>query len=197
MQVKGLLDAEFLHGRRVRGPLITITVMMASLILAMALPALAREPDGHIRFQTEGVQVPATPPEGLNPGESVLRITLEGVVALSEATITSQAPGGAGQRVFALTRSGATLRAEPLATDPHGRLILGQLNPGEPLNVDFALEIPSDAGGIFTVTVEFSGPDGSPRRESYGVPIGQVGAKGILRDDALEFPAHEIQENNP
>ena len=82
--------------------------------------------------------------------------------------------------------------ALPAVLDP-----LDALKPGAPLVLDFAEDVASGSGGIVVFTIQMPGPDGEPLwQESFGVAVGQVGSPGVLRDGALEFPAHELPESS-
>jgi len=171
----------------------------ALLLTASALPAAAHEPDGRIRFRTEGLTAPSPMPVGLDPGERLLRLTIEGVVPIDEAVLVHSAPQSVSQRLVAVRRGAGSRRLiDRSSARPELRTSLGPLAPGEPLVLDFAEDWPDGGGGIVIVSVEAVSPDGTPLfQESFSFVVGSVGPPGVERNGAIEYPAHQITEAVP
>ncbi len=164
-------------------------------LAALAPPAGAHEPDGRIRFHAEGVAKPSEPVPGIGPSEKLLRLSIEGVVPLAGAILIHSCPPGVAQRLVTIRRGKESRSIDPGAGAPQARVELGPLDPGAPLVLDFAEEVPTGAGGIVVFRIQMPRPDGTVLwEESFGLFVGEAPNPGALRNGAIEYPAHELPE---
>ena len=166
-------------------------------LLALALPARATEPEGDVLFTTQGVVAPSEPPAGFQPGERLFQLSLKAVVPISDAVLVHSAPESVSQRLVTLRAAGAERLMSAAEGAALARVELGKLDPGVPVTLDFAEGYAEGKGGIVIFTIEGTGEGGRPVKAVYSFVVGTVGTPGVLRNGAIEFPAHELPESKP
>jgi len=171
-------------------------ILWVSLLagLLMTIPLVpAREPQGLILFETDGV---TTPPEGaaaFNAGEKSVTLVIRSVRSLRGAVLVHESPTGITQRLAAIQVPGEVVRAiDPFDGKSPATIDLGALAAGAPVTLEFAESWAEGTGGIVTFTVEAVTADGKIVREAYGQVVGTPGATPVIHDGLIEFPAHEV-----
>jgi hypothetical protein len=165
---------------------------LAAVSIAVA-PVRAHEPDGVIVFQSEGVVTAKEGTPGFAPGEKLVRIVLRSVRDLSGVLLTHQAPAEIIQRLATVRTGAAAARViDPFEGSSAAILDLGKLSAGTPVTLEFAEDFAEGSGGIVAFTVEAVGVDGKLYHEAYGQVIGTPAKQGVLRNGAIEYPAHEV-----
>ena len=184
-----------------RGARSTPRLLIQALVLLMAggfTGALAHEPDGRLRFSVVDTTALQGTAAGLQPGESLVRVIVEGIVPLQGAVLKHWADSAVAQRLIQVGQDGD---ARPMARGegaPRAAVDLGDLIPGKPLVLDFAESFAEGTGGVVVVSIEIPATDSNPAfSESFGIAVGQPGTPGVTRNGALEFPAHQLPETSP
>jgi hypothetical protein len=153
------------------------------VVVAIASPVVATEPDGHIRLRTEWVQ-----PEA-GHGSPVVRLSIRSLVPLDEATLTVSTPVDFALRSVAPTAE-ASFRAVPAAQDRLAiRRGLQRLDPAETSTLDFVLTLSPGRNGVIEFIVEGRDSSGRIIRSAIGLAAGESSSAGVQRLGAIEFPA--------
>jgi hypothetical protein len=153
------------------------------VLIVIAWPVSATEPDGHLRLRTEWVQ------SASGRGPAIVRLSIHSLVPLDELTLTVSTPLELAVRP--LTGSGGTeFRAGPAAPDRRAiRASLARFNTATPSTLDFELILSPGAHGILEFIVEGRDSGGKTVRNAIGVAAGEPPATGVHRLGAIEFPA--------
>ncbi|NIM63308.1 MAG: hypothetical protein GTO30_17200 [Acidobacteria bacterium] len=149
----------------------------------LAVPAIATEPDGHVRLVAEWVQ-PRTPQDS-----PLVRLTIHPLVALDDVTLTVTAP-----IEFSLqpVRPQAATRftAVPPAQDRLAiRADLSLAGPATASTFDFQSAPLTERIGIVEFIVEGRDAAGQRVVNAIGIASGKLESAGTERLGAFEFPA--------
>jgi hypothetical protein len=166
---------------------VAVVVLLAAFLWS---GAAAREPDGSVSFGYEWLDAKDSP-----SGLPTLRLTVIAGETLTGATLVAKAPPAISMRVGRIVSAGEG--ADLAVPGPGEPCVLGALARGGAAVVEFVLEVPPDAGGIASLTLEAVDASGRFVREGVGIPVGTVGVQPVLRNGALEFPAGTAPAKGP
>ena len=153
------------------------------VLLAIASPVSATEPDGHVQLQTEWLQ------PDMGNGPPVVRLSIRCLVPLAEATLTVSTPLDFVARPVAPSVE-ADFHAAPAAPDRRAiRAGLQRLDTTVPSSLEFELILSPGRNGVVEFIVEGRDSSGRTIRNAIGVAAGESASTGVQRLGAIEFPA--------
>jgi hypothetical protein len=142
--------------------------------------AVGVEPSGHVIWDV-------APVETGRPGSAVrVRVRLESVGPLHGARLRPSGPEGVSFRPVALSGRDDAVAPE---RDGDGAVVLGDLEGGRPVLLEFEFVLPPGTGGIAGFTLSGSLPDGRPVEEAVGWTLAAPRAPPHRRHGAAEYPA--------
>ncbi len=158
-------------------------VFVLLVLIAIAWPVSATEPDGHLRLRAEWI----TPATGRGP--SVVRLSIHSLVPLDEATLIVSAPLDFAVRPLNLSRR-PEFEAGPAAPGRRAiRASLARLDTAAPSMIDFELILSPGGHGVLEFIVQGRDSNGRTIRNAIGLAAGEPPSAGVHRLGAIEFPA--------
>ena len=167
--------------------------LLLTLLVSSFLFTGAAEPDGYLALRYEWADASEAAPDGLEPGETMLRIEVRFLRSISDAVVIPNILPGIDLRAI------PALPATPPLEEVEGESLhwqLGESRPRDVRRLRIAVKVDEGSGGIVDFSVEGRLPDGRWIRETVGVPVGRVHPPGRFRAGALEFPAQVLENEN-
>jgi len=168
-----------------RGRCVAAALLAAGILAFPAPRAAASEPYGHVLLQADW----RDDGQAAGPGVRRLRLSLQASVPLDDAELTVTLPASFAVKAVEPTWDDKFHAIPASGSQRAIRAPLDRLDAEKWLNLEFELVLPSQGGGVISFSVEGRTSKGRRVRDAIGLVARDSGSSGVLRLDAVEFPA--------